>query len=116
MISIGYSCVPKGEAVTPAGVYELGYTELSTGEYVSVWSRYVDLDYEAYKSYVNEQLSYLSSTSGHLHANEEQILNMKRPRLLIINDPKVDGFLRIMDVSVNVSRRPLDPQAPAPAK
>jgi hypothetical protein len=39
---------------------------------------------------------------------------MKQPRLLLLNDRTVDGFLRIMDVAVTVSRRQLDPQAPAP--
>lgn len=36
IVSIGFSRIPKGEALIPANVRELGYSQLTTGEYVAV--------------------------------------------------------------------------------
>jgi hypothetical protein len=99
VVSVGFSRIPKGEALITADVRELGYSQLSTGEYVVVFARPVDFDYEALKPQINEHLRL-----PRLRGSEEQLLSMKQPRLMLLNDPKVDGFLRIIDVAVTVTR------------
>jgi hypothetical protein len=84
-------------------VRELGHFRLSTGEYVVVFARPVDFDYEAFKPQLQQQLR---SRSGQGHLSEQQILNMKRPKIFFLTDPKVDGFLKILDAAVTVSRAP----------
>jgi hypothetical protein len=49
VISVGFSRIPKGEAVITPDVRELGHSRLSTGEYIVVFARPVDFDYEAFK-------------------------------------------------------------------
>jgi hypothetical protein len=103
VISIGFSRVPKGEAAIPSDVCELGYTRLSTGECVVVFARPVDFDYQAFRT---ERLPQLlaSFTRPKILTSEEQILNARNPRIFIVNDPKVDGYLKLMDIPVTVSR------------
>ena len=68
-----------------------------------VFARPVDFDYEAFKPQLQQQLRSRSG-QGHLIASEEQLLSMKHPRMFGLNDPKVDGFLKIFDAAVTVSR------------
>jgi hypothetical protein len=102
VISVGFSRIPKGEAVITPDVRELGHSRLSTGEYVVVFARPVDFDYEALKAQHQQQLRSRSG-QGHLIASEEQILSVKHPRM---NDPKVEGFLKILDAAATISRAP----------
>jgi hypothetical protein len=46
------------------------------------------------------------SGQGHLIASEEQILSFKHPRMFAVNDPKAEGFLKILDAAVTLSRAP----------
>jgi hypothetical protein len=103
IISIGFSRIPKGAGRIPADVRELGHTRLSTGEYVEVFARPVDFDYEATKPEINQQLQS-SHRNRQLFTSEEDLFNVKRLRVLLINNPKVDGFLRIIDSALTVSR------------
>jgi hypothetical protein len=80
VISVGFSRIPKGEAVITPDVRELGHSRLSTGEYVVVFARLVDFDYEAFKAQ-HQQQSRSRSGQGHLIASEEQILSVKHPRM-----------------------------------
>jgi hypothetical protein len=102
---IGFSRIPEGKAVITPDVRELGYSRLSTGEYVVVFARPVDFDYEAFKAQVQQQLHSRSGQS-HLIASEEKILSAKRPRMFGLNDPNADGFLKIFDTAVTISRAP----------
>jgi len=105
VISVGFSRIPKGEAVITPDVRELGHSRLSTGEYVVVFARPVDFDYEAFKAQHQQQLRSRSG-QGHLIASEEQILSVKHPRMFGLNDPKVEGFLKILDAAATISRAP----------
>jgi hypothetical protein len=72
-----------------------------------VFARPVDFDYEAFKAQHQQQLRSRSG-QGHLIASEEQILSVKHPRMFGLNDPKVEGFLKILDAAATISRAGLN--------
>jgi hypothetical protein len=102
VISTGFSRVLKGEALLPSGVRELGYTQLRSGEYVVVFARPIDFDYQEFRQRLPQLLA--NFTRPKMLTSEEHLLNMRNPRLFIVNDPKADGYLKLMDIPVTISR------------
>jgi hypothetical protein len=105
VISIGFSRIPKGEATIAPDVWQLGHSQLSTGEYVVVFARTTDFDYAAFKAQHGSEIRERFSR-GRFPGREEQILRSKHPRMFVINDPEETGYLKVLDAAVTFSPGP----------
>jgi hypothetical protein len=108
VISINFSRIPEGKAVIPADVRELGYSRLSTGEYVIVFRHLVDFDYQSFKAQFVQQAQAIAPERGEFLTNPEKIISSTTLRMFSVNDPKLDGCLKIFDIPVTISRDVID--------
>jgi hypothetical protein len=103
IISLVYSRMPKGTPNIPSDVQELGYSRLSSGEYVAVFARRVDFDYE---DFVRQRLPEIQANFARRplflgrDTNGETALENQNLRLFLVNDPTVDGRLMVLDSAV----------------
>src|SRR6516162_805283 len=107
VISINFSRIPEGKAIIPADVRELGYSRLSTGEYVIVFAHLVDFEYQSFKAQHLEQLQKISAR-GQFLSDTENILRAINPRMVIVNNPQLDGSLKMFDISVTIAKDVID--------
>jgi hypothetical protein len=100
VISVVYSRMQKGTPIIPSDVRELGYSRLGSGEYVAVFARRLDFDYE---EFVRQRLPEIQANFARrpqFLVDKQTTLESQGLRIFLINDPKVDGRLMVLDSAV----------------
>jgi hypothetical protein len=100
VINIVYSRMPEGSPIIPANVRELGYTRLRSGDYVAVFARPEDFDYREFVEKRLPEIQANFSSHPQFIVDEKTALEAQALRMFLVNDPKVDGRLMILDAAV----------------
>jgi hypothetical protein len=100
VVNIVYSRMPKGTPILPPDVRELGYTRLRSDDYVAVFARPVDFDYEEFARKRGPEIQANFSRHPQFLVDEKTVLEAQALRMFLVNDPQVDGRLMILDVAV----------------
>jgi hypothetical protein len=100
VVNIVYSRMPEGAPIIPPDVWKLGYTRLRSDDYVAVFARRVDFDYDEFvrKRLPEIQENFLRHPQFLL--DEKTALEAQALRIFLVNDPKIDGRLMILDAAV----------------
>jgi len=93
--------MPQGTVTVPPDVREIGYTKLTSDDYVAVFVRPVDFDYDEFvrKRFPEIQANF-ARNAQFLVDDEKAILQAQALKMFLVNDPKVDGRLMILDAAV----------------
>jgi hypothetical protein len=103
VIGITFSRLSEGVLTLGQDQREIGYTRLSTGEYVLVFCARSDFNKEEFKTSVDGKRLLNFHTKG-IAVPESEYMG-KPLRLLAINDAEKEHKLRILDLAVVASKR-----------
>jgi len=100
VVNIVYLRLPKVAPIIPPDVWELGHTRLRSDDYVAVFARLVDFDYD---EFVRKRLPEIQANfqrRPQFLLDEKTALEAQALRIFLVNDPKTDGRLMILDAAV----------------
>lgn len=100
VINIIYSRMSERSPIIPTNVRELGYTRLRSGDYVAVFARPEDFDYLEFIKKRLPEIQANFSRYPQFIVDEKTALEAQALRMILVNDPNVDGHLMVLDAAV----------------